>query len=78
MLRGDKRGADEDKSDDAALIDGSPIDGGDITPVNPAVPPADTTRLSEQVALARQLAVEQPDRAVIALQRMLVARQDGT
>ena len=33
--------------------------------------------LREQVALARQLAAEQPDRAVIALQRMLAAPASG-
>ncbi|MFN4112594.1 MAG: flagellar basal-body MS-ring/collar protein FliF [Sphingomonadaceae bacterium] len=33
--------------------------------------------LREQVALARQLAVEQPDRAVVALQRMLGAPTQG-
>lgn len=38
--------------------------------------PVDGDRLREQVALARQLAVEQPDRAVMALQRMLAAPAD--
>ena len=33
--------------------------------------------LREQVALARQLAAEQPDRAVVALQRMLAAPANG-
>ncbi|OZA90703.1 MAG: hypothetical protein B7X57_11045, partial [Erythrobacter sp. 34-65-8] len=42
-------------------------------------PPALTgDALREQVALARQLAVEQPDRAVVALQRMLAAPAQGT
>ena len=42
----------------------------------PKVLTADALR--EQVALARQLATEQPDRAVIALQRMLAAPAQGT
>lgn len=45
----------------------------------PAPAPAILTgeALREQVALARQLAAEQPDRAVIALQRMLAAPSAG-
>ena len=43
----------------------------------PRAPPVTADALREQVALARQLASEQPDRAVIALQRMLAAPASG-
>jgi flagellar M-ring protein FliF len=48
-------------------------------PEQPAAPMPTLTAdgLREQVALARQLAAEQPERAVTALQRMLAAPASG-
>jgi flagellar M-ring protein FliF len=66
ILRGDKAGetAPEDEAEETDEEAG-PASAAQLAP------PAN---LPEQVALARRLAAEQPDRAVTALQRMLVAK----
>ncbi len=71
MLRGDRKAANDG---DKPALDG-PIDGGELIGAT-APASSEPARLDVQVALARQLAVEQPDRAVNALQRMLVAQGD--
>lgn len=79
ILRSDKKGAE---------VSGEAADSGHINPetgevVVSAGQPALATGgsapadLREQVALARKLASEQPDRAVTALQRMLMSPREG-
>ena len=58
--------ANSDDPSDKAIRDGGTING-EAAPAN----------LEDQIALARQLALEQPDRAVSTLQRMLAAPQNG-
>lgn len=70
------RGKQEPQAEPAAETDEEETEGepGQLPPE-----PIELTgeALREQVALARQLASEQPDRAVIALQRMLAAPAQG-
>ncbi|RDC59139.1 Flagellar M-ring protein [Alteripontixanthobacter maritimus] len=72
MVRALKRDDTAEQGDVAAPVDG-PVDGGELQASNPAPPGAtrDNDALREQVALARSLATQQPDRAATALRRML-------
>ncbi|GMN01798.1 flagellar basal-body MS-ring/collar protein FliF [Erythrobacter sp. MTPC3] len=78
ILRGDKKGASEGAADEAEQdldpetgeIIAAPVAGSQAQLAAPE-------NLREQVALARRLATEQPDRAVSALQRMLISPQNG-
>lgn len=73
VLRGDRKGnrpaaGEGDSAAEGTRDDGRAIEGS----ARPLAPPAN---LREQVALAQQLAIEQPDRAVSALRRMLAANE---
>lgn len=75
ILRGDRRAHSAEDGDDAA---GERNDKADHVLASSTVPHrpaalAAPANLREQVALAQQLAIEQPDRAVGALRRMLAA-----
>lgn len=67
ILRGDKAVAEEAEE----IEQDDELPAPEVHPAGQLAPPAN---LTEQVALARRLAVEQPDRAVNALQRMLIAK----
>ncbi|WP_379551833.1 flagellar basal-body MS-ring/collar protein FliF [Qipengyuania sp. DGS5-3] len=89
ILRGDTKeatDADDDTADDETNEDedeeANPLANIETSNPSPGQPhtqgqlPA-PQNLNEQVALARQLAVEQPERAVTALQRMLINNREG-